>query len=136
MPLIQFIGALVGAGVMVSFASLIWPKVTSDPRPPALTRVRETVIHTQLGWNAAQVLGVADEAGVEPVSVGELVAQGANAAVTSVVETTKQTVTSQLLRQLAGQFGRLSEEEKEAFRAEICQPQPASESAVPDTTPQ
>lgn len=122
MPLFQFIGAAIGATVFVSLTSLLWPKVTSEPRPEALTRVRDVVMQTQVGQGIAQTLGVTDEVGVEPVNVADLVTTGTNAALDTVTKTAQHAVASRLLESVAKQFNELSEEEKATFRAQICQP--------------
>lgn len=122
MPLFQFIGAAIGGSVVIAFASLIWPRVSSDPRPPALTRVREMVIETPVGANLAQVLGVTDESAAEPISIGSLVTSGANAVVDTVAKSAQRAVTNRVLETLATQFNGLPEEDKAAFRAQICAP--------------
>lgn len=106
MPLFQFIGVAIGASVFVSFASLAWPKVTSQPRPEVLTKVRDVVVQTEVGKGLEQVLGV---------SLGETVASGAAAVVDTVTRSAKQSVIMRM-------FESLSEEEQEAFRAQICTP--------------
>ena len=122
MPLFQFIGAAIGAGVMLSFTSLIWPRVTSDPRPPALSKIRDAVLTTGIGQNAAQVLGVTDESQAEPLDVSTIVTQGAASVLDRVTDTVRHNATSKIMGSLASQFDSLPEEEKEAFRAQICQP--------------
>ena len=122
MPLFQFIGAALGAGVMLSLTSLIWPRVTIDPRPPVLTKVHDVVLQTEVGKNAAMVLGVSDESQVHPVSLPLLVQEGATAALDGVVTTVQHNATSKLMESLAKQFEKLPADEKAAFRAEICQP--------------
>lgn len=122
MPLFQFIGAAIGGSIVIVFASLIWPKVTSDPRPEALTKVRDMAIQTSAGQNLAQVLGVTEESGITPTSVGDIVTVGTNAAIDAVTKSAQHAVTTRILESLAKQFNDLPEDEKAAFRAEICQP--------------
>ncbi|HLD24551.1 MAG TPA: hypothetical protein VJB96_01405 [Patescibacteria group bacterium] len=122
MPLFQFIGATIGASVVVTIASLVWPKVTSQPRPEALTRVRDVVMQTQMGQGLAETLGVSDEEGVTPVNISDIVTTGTNAAIDTVTKSAQRAVTSRLLESLGTQFNTLPEEEKATFRAQICTP--------------
>lgn len=128
MPLFQFIGAAFGAGLMLAVTSLVWPRITSDPRPPALTKVRDVVMTTAVGKNAANVLGVTDESKITPVSVTTLVTEGATAALDGVAKTAQHNVTTKLIESLGKQFDSLPEDEKKTFREQICQP--ATSSAV------
>lgn len=122
MALVQYIGVALGASVFVSFASLVWPKLTSQPRPQPLTQVREVVIQTPLGAQVANVLGVTDEVNVTPVHVGTFVAEQANAAVVTVQKSAQRAVTSRVLHQLAGQFDQLPEDQKVEFQKLVCDP--------------
>lgn len=122
MPFFQFIGAAIGGSLVIVFASFIWPRVTTDPRPEALTKVREMAIETQAGYNLAQVLGVTDESGIQPTSIGEVVTNGTNAAIDAVTKSAQHAVTTRILESLAKQFNDLPEEEKATFRAQICAP--------------
>lgn len=125
MPLIQYVAAALGSAVVISIASLVWPKVTAQPRPKQLTQVREMVMQTQVGQNMAQVLGVTDEDSVKPMSVGEFVQEQATAVVSNVADSAQHAVTSQVLVQLAKKFNELPKEEQDQFRALICsQPTP------------
>ena len=122
MPLIQYAAAAIGSAIVISIASLVWPKVTAQPRPKQLTQVREIVMKTQVGQNAAQVLGVTDEASVKPMSVGQFVQEQANVVVTNVADSAQHAVTSQVLLQLAKKFNELPKNEQEQFKSLICVP--------------
>lgn len=122
MPLFQFIGAAIGGSVVVVFASLLWPRVTSQPRPEALTKVREIAIQTPAGLNLAQVLGVTDESGIQPTSINDVVTTGTNAAIDTVTKSAQHAVTTRILETLGKQFNDLPEDEKATFRAQICAP--------------
>lgn len=124
MPLFQFIGAAIGASVAISVTSLVWPRVTREPRPEALSRVREVVMQTQVGQGVAQVLGVADEAVVQPLDVNSAVTSGATYVINSVTRSAQHAVTARLIESVAKQFNELSEEDKASFRAQICVPPP------------
>lgn len=120
MPFFQFIGAALGGAVVVVFASLLWPRVTTQPRPEALTKVREIAIETPAGKNLAQVLGVTDESGVQPTSINDVVTTGTNAAIDAVTKSAQHAVTARILDTLGKQFQDLPEDEKATFRAQIC----------------
>ena len=122
MPLFQFIGAAIGGSVVVVFASLLWPRVTTQPRPEALTKVREMAIQTPAGLNLAQVLGVTDESGIQPTSINDVVTTGTNAAIDAVTKSAQHAVTTRILESLGKQFNDLPEDEKATFRAQICAP--------------
>lgn len=109
MPLFQFIGAALGASAMVTLASFVWPKVTSQPRPEALSKVYEVVSQTPIGQSIEQVLGD------QTVDVQEIVASKAAEAVTSVTNSVKRNTVLKM-------FEALPDEEKAAFRAAICEP--------------
>lgn len=122
MQLFQFFGAAIGASLVISLASLVWPKVTSEPRPEALTRVRDVVMHTQAGQGIAQALGVMDESTATPVSISSVVTTGTNIVIDSVTKSAQHAVASRLMESVAKQFKDLSEEDKASFRAQICEP--------------
>lgn len=122
MQLFQFIGAALGAGAIMALASLVWPKITNQPRPEALTRMREIVLQTAAGQGVAQGLGVMDESNAEPVNVESAVTNGANMVINTVAKSARHAVTARLMESLAKQFNELPEEDKVSFRAQICEP--------------
>ncbi len=122
MPLFQFIGAAIGASLVMSVASLVWPLVTTQPRPEALTRVREVVLQTAAGQGVAQVLGVTDEQNAGPVNVQETITNGTNIVIDAVAKSAQHAVTARVLESLVKQFNGLSEEDKASLRAQICVP--------------
>jgi hypothetical protein len=122
MQLFQFLGAGIGAAVVVSFASLLWPKFTAQPRPPALTKVREMVVQTSVGKQAADVLGVSDDATPGPVNVGSFITSEGNAIVSNVGKAAQNAVTSKVIEQLASQFDKLPDDQKTQFQTLICSP--------------
>lgn len=124
MPLFQFIGAAIGGSIVIAFASLLWPRISSDPRPIALTKVRDMVIETPAGANLASVLGVADESAAEPININDMVVTGTTAVINTVATTAQRAVTNRVLETLVGQFNGLPEEDKASFRAQICEPTP------------
>lgn len=132
MAVFQFIGAFLGASVVVVTLSLLWPKITRDPQPEPLRNVRDVVMETEAGQNLANVLGVIQDGSTEPVSLQGLAASAAQAVVSSVVTHTQQTVATKLLESLGQKFNELPVAEQERFRTMICQPQ---ETPVPTPSP-
>lgn len=124
MPIFQFIGAALGAGAVVVFTSFVWPKLTAQPRPEPLTKVRETVIGTEAGQNLAQTLGVTDETSVTPVSLPSLVGTVAQSAASSVATTVQHAVTNSVIESLSRKVNELPKDQQEKFREIICQPAP------------
>lgn len=122
MPIFQFIGAVIGGSMVMVFTSLLWPRITSEPRPEALTKIREITIETSVGQNLAAVLGVTDEAGITPTNVNDVVTTGANVAIDAVTKSAQHAVTTRLMETFIKQFNDLSEDEKATFRAQICAP--------------
>ncbi len=122
MPLFQFIGAAVGAGAVVVFASLVWPKITSQPRPESLDKVRDVVMETEVGKNIANTLGVTNDTTVTPVSISSLAASAAQTVVTNIVKETQNTVTTKVLESAVKQFDQLPQAEQSKFRQLICTP--------------
>lgn len=116
------IGAVIGGVLVVAVMSVVWPRFSTDPRPEALTRVHDAVLETPLGMNLENVLGVSADSSGQPMSVSAVVATGTNAVVDAVKKSAQRAVTSKILESLAGQFQHLTDEEKAAFRAQICEP--------------
>lgn len=81
-------------------------------------------MQTQVGQGVAQVLGVADEAVVQPLDVNSAVTSGATYVIDSVTRSAQHAVTARLIESVAKQFNELSEEDKASFRAQICVPPP------------
>jgi hypothetical protein len=122
MPIIQYVFAFFGSVVALSIVSLAWPLVTTNPRPEPLTKVREIVIQTPLGAQAAQVLGVTDESGVSPVNMNEFVTTQTSMVIQNVSKSAQNAVTTGVLTQLASKFNELPEEQKLQFQSMVCQP--------------
>lgn len=124
MPLIQFIGAAVGVGTIAVLASIIWPRISADPRPAPLNTVHEAVIQTEQGKELENTLGVSDEQVMHPVDLGTLISNGAQGVVNQISNSAQHAVTVKLLETVSGQFEQLSDEDKETFRAQVCNPTP------------
>lgn len=113
--MINFILALAVAVFSLSGVSLLWPRFTANPRPQVLESIHDVVRNTQIGSQAASVLGVSDEAAAQQIDV-ESVLAGAVGSLQSAVEARMQTVImTQLTREL-------SEDQKQELRGLICEP--------------
>ena len=122
MPTLQFIGAAVGAGMVVIVSSLLWPRLTADPRPEALTKVHDVVLETKAGQDLANTLGVSDEGSIQPVSVSSLASSAVQNVVTAVSTQAQSAVTTHVIEAVVKQVEQLPPQEQEKFRQLICAP--------------
>ncbi len=123
----QFIIALIVGIVSVSGGSLLWPRLTPNPRPQVLQQVHDIVIKTPLGSQAATVLGVTDETNVTPLNLGELVGSAAGEVKSAAEKRAQMVIMTQVTRELSKQYEKLPEDQKVQLQQIICQP--------PQTTP-
>lgn len=130
MRFIQYIATAFGSAFVVSFVSLIWPRVTTQPRPQPLTQVREMVLQTEQGKRLAEVFGVSDESKVRTQSLGEFVSQQTNTVITNVADSSQRAVINQMLTQLADKFNQLPDDQKKQFQSLVCQPVSSASSDV------
>ena len=123
MGILRFVGAVVVAGFLVSITSLLWPRVLQSPRPDALNKVHDVVLGTQVGQRMADVLGVSDEAHIEPIYVGEA-AQSVGVSVLGVIESrARYVILTQAIRQIMTQYERLPLDQQDSLRTYICSTQ-------------
>lgn len=120
---VTFIFILAVASIVVGGVSLVWPRLTSAKRPQGLQQVRDALIKSDIGKQAAEVLGVSDEKNVAPISFPSLAASVANSAVSAVEEQAQRTVTTQIIQQLSKQYEQLPPEQKQQLEQIICKPQ-------------
>lgn len=100
MSAFQFLFAAIGSALAISISSLLWPKLTNKPSPPALTQVKHIVEQTSLGKQAADVLGVSENQVTESINISDwAVAQG-NAIVLNVAQSASHAVVSQIVNKL------------------------------------
>lgn len=118
----QFFAALVGTGFVVSTASLLWPRFTQQPRPPQLEQVREIVMKTPIGQQAATILGVVDEASIEPINVSSIASTLTQQAGNVLTEKLTQEVTSRAVSQIISQIDKLPQDQRQILEQAICQP--------------
>ncbi|EKD87585.1 MAG: hypothetical protein ACD_36C00013G0003 [uncultured bacterium] len=110
--ILQFLVALVGSGLVLSTVSLVWPKFTDQPRPPQLEKVREVVMQTPLGQQAAAYL--------EPINVSSVAGTLAEKAGSAVTEKVTQEVTSRAVSQIISQIDTLPQDQRTLLEEAIC----------------
>jgi len=98
--IVQFILTLATTTIVVSGASLLWPKFTRNPSPEPLTKVREVVLQTDVGKQAAQILGVSDTQPVEPVNVSSVAGVVVSNVLTNVQEQVQDAATREIIIQV------------------------------------
>lgn len=121
----KFVLALVIFGVTVSGGSLIWKKLTSAPRPQALQQVRDLVIKTPQGIQAAQVFGVMDDTNVQPINLGQVVGDIGNSIKTAAEERATTILMSQVTTQLINQYEKLPRDQQQTLQEIICHSSPS-----------
>lgn len=126
MSALQFLLASIGATIAISLVSLLWPKVTTNPSPAVLTQVRNVVVQTPLGKQAADVLGVSDSQSSGPINVKDWAVSEGNAIVSNIAESASQVVVSQVVKQMIGQIDKLPDNQKVELRQILCATQSAS----------
>jgi len=121
----KFVLALVIFGVTVSGGSLIWKKLTSAPRPQALQQVRDLVIKTPQGIQAAQVFGVTDDTNVQPINLGQVVGDIGNSIKTAAEKRAQTILMSQVTTQLINQYEKLPGDQQQQLQEIICHSSPS-----------
>lgn len=121
-PTARFILALTVAVTALGSGSLLWPRLTDEPRPKLLQDVHDLVLRTSVGQNAANVLGVSDEATVQKINVGQMVAGAVGNAKTAVQKRVRTVVVTNAVNQLNRQFDNLSDDQKTYVREAVCEP--------------
>lgn len=119
----KFIIVGLGSGVLVSIASLVWPRLTVQPRPAPLEKVREIVIQTEIGKNAAEILGVASPSSVTRINPSQIARTAVESVVTTVEKRAQEVVVENAVKQLSNQFNGLPQEQKQQIQSVICKPQ-------------
>ncbi len=110
------------AGVTLITSSLAWPKFTTQVRPKLLQDVYDVVVRTPWGARSANVLGVSDEAHVEPINFGEIAGTAVLTIRQSIHDRMQTIVVGNTINHLSRQFDHLPEEKKEQLRSIICEP--------------
>lgn len=112
--------ALIGAGV-VALVSLLWPKFTVKPEPQVLEQVRNTVLGTEIGQNAANLLGVANNGG-QVLNLSDTVSSVAGVVTSSVEERVQSIIAEQIASQVVKQYEQLPETQQTIVTEIICKP--------------
>jgi hypothetical protein len=81
------------------------------------------VIKTAVGQNAANVLGVSDEANIQRLDFGQMASSAVSGAKMAVQNRVRTVVVTNAVNQLNHQFDNLSDEQKTYVRQAICEPQ-------------
>lgn len=121
-PTARFLLALTVAVTALGSGSLMWPRLTDRPRPALLQKVHDIVLQTPTGQNAAEVLGVSDEANVEPINVGQVIGGAVGRAKEAVQNRVRTVVVTNAVNQLNRQFDHLNDDQKTVVRQAICEP--------------
>ena len=122
---VQLFLAVVVFGVTLSGGSLVWPRVTSAPRPQLLQEVHDSVVKTPQGAAAAQVLGVADDKNVQPINLGNIANNAWNGIKSTVQKRATTIVMSQVTSQLNSQYQKLPRDQQQALQEIICHSSPS-----------
>lgn len=119
---IQLVLAVAVFGVTLSGGSLVWPRLTSAPRPQLLAQIHDSVIKTPPGAKAAQVLGVSDDRSVEPINLGQVAGNIGNSLKSAVQKRTQTIIMSQVINQLTGRYQNLPKDQQQTLQEIICKP--------------
>lgn len=120
---VQLILAVVVFGVTLSGGSLVWPRVTSAPRPQLLEQVHDAVVKTPVGSQVAKVLGVTDEYTIQPMNLGAAAGDIGNSIKTAVQNRAQTIIMSQVRQQLTNQYNKLPKDQQQEFQNIICKPE-------------
>ena len=121
MPFIfQFILTLAASVAVISGTSLLWPRFTSKPSPEPLTKVREVVLQTDVGRQAAQILGVSDTNTIEPVNVSSVAGSVVSNALTNVQQQVQDAATREVIIQVVKKIETLNPSQQEEIKKAIC----------------
>jgi hypothetical protein len=118
----QFVLALVIGVASLASGSLLWPRLTTQARPKLLQDVHDVVLKTSIGREGASVLGVSDEAHIEPINIGQAVGSAAAGLKTAVQNRVQTIIIGNAVNQLSSQFDRLPKDQKEHIQQILCKP--------------
>jgi len=118
---VQLVLAVAVFGITLSGGSLVWPRVTSQPRPQLLQEVHDAVIKTPQGEQAAQVLGVTTD-NVQPVNLGQIAGTIGNDIKTAAQKRAQTIITAQIVGQLSNGYDKLPKDQQQQLQQIICKP--------------
>lgn len=119
--MIKFIFALLAAGITVSAGSLLWPRLTQKPEPPALKQIRDVVVSTDIGKQTANILGVESD-NPAPIDPQLVIKNAAATIIAGVEDKAQQIVIQQAVNQIVNQLDRLPVTQKEDIINALCKP--------------
>lgn len=120
--ILKFLGVASFAATIISLGSLWWPKFTQQARPVPLQQVHDLVIKTDLGKQAAGILGVTDESGIEPINVASLAGEVVNDLLSNAQQKAQEVIITQTVKQLLQQIDQLTPEQKQQIQQTLCKP--------------
>jgi hypothetical protein len=85
--------------------------------------VHDLVLKTSAGQNAANVLGVSDEANVQKPDFGQMASGAVGGAKSALQQRVRTVVVTNAVNQLNRQFDNLSDDQKTYVRQAICEPE-------------
>lgn len=98
--MVKFLSVLGSVLVVLSFATLMWPRFSPNPRPEPLQKLHDMLLTTTLGKNAANVLGVADDHTVIPLTPQSISQQ----VITSIRTRVSDVVITHAVREITKRF--------------------------------
>lgn len=122
---VQLVLAITVFGVTLSGGSLVWPRITSAPRPQLLQEVHDAVIKTAPGHQVATVLGVTDDKSVQPINLGTLAGNAWNGIKSAAQKRAQTIVMSQVTQQLNSQYEKLPKDQQKLLQQIICNSSPS-----------
>ena len=122
MFLARFIAAFAIAAVSTVGGSVLWPMLTSSPRPNALEQVHTAFVTTPLGQQVEDVLGVSDG----PVDA-KLVIASASAKVVETVgkevqKKAEDLIYSRISEEIIRRYETLPTDDKDQVKKAVCEP--------------
>jgi len=118
----NFFLALVVASLSFVGGSLLWARLTKQPPPAAVEQVRNVVVQTQVGKQAASVLGVSDEAHVQPINISKTASDVISAGEQAVEQRIQYIIVQNAINQLMPQIDKLPKDQQTEIRQQLCVP--------------
>lgn len=124
----KFILGLIFSGIILSIASLAWPKFTTKERPELIKGFQLYLKDTPFGQQVSQVLGVTDESQVKPVDLKVTAVELKDWMILQIQNKAESIVAKQAADQIRQRFSSLNEDQKTILRQAICES--GSDSAI------
>lgn len=120
--MVKFVLVLFFSALIVSGVSLLWYKFTPRERPATLQTVHDLVTQTQVGKEAARVLGVSDDGATQPLNFSTVASTVAGSMTSAVGNAAQEIVARQITTQIVGQYQHLSQDQQQYIKVAICKP--------------